>query len=56
MFLLYFYCALNELRQLLRNIGEFVSEQDLKTLMFGADTDGNEMIDYEEFKNFMLNK
>lgn len=44
---------ISELRQALKNIGEKISEDELRAMMAGADADGNGLIDFEEFCVFM---
>lgn len=46
---------IGEMRTLLKNIGEKISETELRDLMVGADSDGNGLIDFNEFMRFMSN-
>lgn len=45
-----------ELRQALLNLGERITEEELKEMIAEADKDGNGLIDYQEFIDMMNNK
>ncbi|XP_045798393.1 calmodulin-2/4-like isoform X1 [Trifolium pratense] len=48
------YISPNELRSVLRIIGEKVTEEELEQMIKTADLDGNGLIDYQEFVRMML--
>ncbi|GAU11626.1 hypothetical protein TSUD_346180 [Trifolium subterraneum] len=48
------YISSNELRSVLRTIGEKVTEVELEQMIKLADLDGNGLIDYQEFVRIML--
>lgn len=45
-----------ELLQTMRNLGENLTEKDVKAMIKAADQNGDEKIDYEEFIRMMYNK
>ncbi|NRA34588.1 MAG: aminotransferase class I/II-fold pyridoxal phosphate-dependent enzyme [Polyangiaceae bacterium] len=45
----------SELQEVLHSWGEEVAEHEVRALLKEIDTDGDGEIDYEEFRNFMLN-
>ncbi|CAJ2631498.1 unnamed protein product [Trifolium pratense] len=48
------YISPNELRSVLRIIGEKVTEEELEQMIKTADLDGDGLIDYQEFVRIML--
>ena len=45
-----------ELRKVMENIGEKLTEQDLTDMMIEADTNGDGLVDYQEFAAILTNK
>ena len=45
-----------ELRKVMKNIGENLSEQDLTDMIEEADKNGDGMIDFEEFSSILARK
>jgi len=50
------YVTAYELRNLYYNIGEYLTPEDIESLMKEADVDGDGQIDFEEFVNMMMKK
>eukprot|EP00918_Siedleckia_nematoides_P105232 GHVU01229822.1.p1 GENE.GHVU01229822.1~~GHVU01229822.1.p1 ORF type:complete len:163 (+),score=34.18 GHVU01229822.1:46-534(+) len=50
------YIDATELRTTMNNLGECLSEEDVKAMIREADTNGDGRIDYEEFIRMMYNK
>ena len=44
----------DELKKLMRNLGQTLSDAELNAMMDEVDTDGNGEIDFEEFKSMMV--
>lgn len=43
----------SEMREVLKTLGEDLSEKEINEIMSAADTDGDKSIDFEEFKKIM---
>ncbi|CAN6287034.1 unnamed protein product [Urochloa humidicola] len=50
------YISATELRQVMTNLGEKVTDQEVEEMMREADTDGDGRVSFEEFKRRMLDK
>ncbi|CAN6303766.1 unnamed protein product [Urochloa humidicola] len=48
------YISATELRQVMTNLGEKVTDQEVEEMMREADTDGDGRVSFEEFKRRML--
>ncbi|CAL4935605.1 unnamed protein product [Urochloa decumbens] len=48
------YISATELRQVMTNLGEKVTDQEVEEMMREADTDGDGLVSFEEFKRRML--
>ncbi|GJM96414.1 hypothetical protein PR202_ga13245 [Eleusine coracana subsp. coracana] len=50
------YISADELRRMMENLGEKLTDKEVEDMIREADKDGDGLVSYEEFKQMMLSK